>query len=217
MAFDIGVKFVKVAIYARVSTSDKEQNPETQLFALREHCQKANWEVVEEYVDYARAKDYRRRVNWQRLLKDARQHNFKTVLVFRLDRAFRSVRECSNTVQDWFDRGIAFKSLREDVIDTTTSQGRFILHIMASVAELESGIISERVTAGIARTIAEGNRFGRKSLREKQGLTIDMIKSAIIEGRTITAASKKLNCSRRTILRELSRAGLTSGEILNLK
>ncbi|MBA7577992.1 hypothetical protein ES708_19848 [subsurface metagenome] len=82
---------MKVALYARVSTDDKEQNPETQLLALRNFCNDAGWEVYREYVDYGRAKDYKHREAWQQLQKDARQHKFKVVLVFRLDRAFRPV------------------------------------------------------------------------------------------------------------------------------
>jgi DNA invertase Pin-like site-specific DNA recombinase len=186
---------MKVAIYARVSTDDKHQDPETQLYACREFCQKAEWEIVKEYVDRARAKDFKRRTSWQQLQKDARQRQFKTVLVFRLDRAFRSVRECANTLQDWFDYGIAFKSLREDVIDTTTSQGRFILHIMAAVAELESSIIGERVKAGIARTMAQGNRFGRKPLP----IPVINVCDALQDSSSVLAAAEKLHCSRAYI------------------
>ncbi len=190
----------RVVLYARVSTSDKDQNPETQLYALREYCARAGWEIAGEYVDHARAKDYKHRVNWQRLLDDSRQHRFKTILVFRLDRAFRSVRECSNTVQEWYDRGIAFKSLREDVIDTTTYQGKFILHIMAAVAELESGIISERVSAGIARTKAEGNHFGRK----RKPFNWRKVKESLDRGQSISGIARELGYSRAKIYRALS-------------
>lgn len=190
---------MKVALYARVSTDDKNQDPETQLFALREYCQKSEYEIAGEYIDFARAKDFKRRLQWQKMLKDARQHNFKTVLVFRLDRAFRSVRECVNTVQEWFDNGIAFKSLREDVIDTTTSQGRFILHIMAAVAELESSIISERVAAGIARTKAEGNSFGRK----KKPFDAELVRSLQAQGLSISAIAKQTGYTRQKIYREI--------------
>jgi len=194
---------MKVAIYARVSTEDKNQDPETQLYALREFCKKADWEITGEYVDVARAKDYKRRVNWQRLLDDARQRNFKAVLVFRLDRAFRSVNECTNTTKYWHDIGIGFKSIREDVIDTTTGQGTFILHIMAAVAELESTIISERVTAGIARTRAQGNRYGRKTLEEKKGITFSIVTEAVRQEGSLNKASKFLKISRRSLTRIL--------------
>lgn len=152
---------MRVALYARVSTDDREQNPETQLYALRRYCQDADWEIYQEYVDIARAKDYAHRQRWLQLQKDARQHKFQTVLVFRLDRAFRSVRECLNLIEDWHERGIAFKSISEDVIDTTTSQGRFILQVIAAIAELESAIISDRVKAGMTRAKSQGKHIGR--------------------------------------------------------
>ena len=47
----------RVALYARVSTSDKNQDPETQLMALRDYCSAQGWDVVHEYVDHASARD----------------------------------------------------------------------------------------------------------------------------------------------------------------
>jgi len=52
---------IKVAMYARVSTNDKEQDPETQLYALRNFCHDADWQVYKEYIDQARARDYKHR------------------------------------------------------------------------------------------------------------------------------------------------------------
>jgi DNA invertase Pin-like site-specific DNA recombinase len=160
---------MKVALYARVSTDDKEQNPETQLLALRNFCTDMEWEISGEYVDMARAKDYKRRLQWQQLRKDARMRKFKIVLVFRLDRAFRSVRECLNTLEEWKERGIAFKSLREDVIDTSSSMGNFMIQVLAAVAELESSMISDRVTAGMARAKSQGKQLGRPPVTAQVG------------------------------------------------
>ncbi|MBA7559154.1 hypothetical protein ES708_00768 [subsurface metagenome] len=201
---------MKVALYARVSTDDKEQNPETQLFALRNFCQDAGWEIYQEYIDYARAKDYKHRKAWQQLQKDARQHKFKVVLVFRLDRAFRSVRECVNLVGDWYDRGIRFKSIAEDVIDTTTAQGRFILQIMAAIAELESSIIGDRVAAGMARAKAEGKHIGRKLL----DVSVISICDALWNSPTVRAAAERLHCSRSYIYAELAKFGATPRDVI---
>jgi len=115
---------MKAALYTRVSTDDKSQTSETQLLALRQFCKDAGWEICGEYIDSAQAKDYTNRRQWQQLQKDSRQRNFKAVLVFRLDLAFRSVRECVNCLRDWHRQGIAFKSLEEAVVDTGTSQGQ---------------------------------------------------------------------------------------------
>ena len=196
---------MKVALYARVSLDDREQNPETQLYALRNFCRDAGWEIHQEYVDRARAKDYKHREAWQQLQKDARRHKFKAVLVFRLDRAFRSVKECVNLVEDWYGRGIRFKSVGEDVIDTTTAQGRFILQIMAAIAELESSIIGDRVAAGMARAKAEGKPIGRRMLN----ISIEDIYTTLQESGTITKAAEKLKCSRAYIYKELAKYAIT--------
>ena len=66
-----------VALYARVSTDDKHQDPETQLNALRNFCESAGIEIYREYIDHARAKDWKRRNAWKELQKDARQRRFK--------------------------------------------------------------------------------------------------------------------------------------------
>ena len=200
---------MKVALYARVSLDDREQNPETQLYALRNFCRDAGWEIHQEYVDRARAKDYKHREAWQQLQKDARQHKFKAVLVFRLDRAFRSVRECVNLVEDWYDRGIRFKSVGEDVIDTTTAQGRFILQIMAAIAELESSIIGDRVAAGMARAKAEGKPIGRKLL----AVSVISLCDALQHSSSVEQAAEKLGCSRTYIYKELAKLGTTPRDV----
>jgi len=201
---------IKVGLYARVSTEDKNQDPETQLYALRQFCETAGWETYQEYVDKARAKDYMNRRQWQQLRRDACQRKLKVVLVFRLDRAFRSVQECVNCLEDWHEGGIAVKSLREDVIDTTTSQGRFILHIMAAVAELESAIIGDRVTAGMARAKVQGRRIGRKPLN----IPVINICDALQACSSIAAAARELKCSRGYIHKELAKYGVTPGDVI---
>ena len=78
---------MKVAVYARVSTSDKDQDPETQLMALRDYVKSQGWEVYREYVDQAPANDFAHRRAWRDMLDDASRRRFKVILVFKLDRA----------------------------------------------------------------------------------------------------------------------------------
>jgi len=193
---------MEAALYARVSTRDKDQNPENQLRILRKFCDDSGWTYTE-YVDQASAKDYKRRTQWQQLQKDARLKRFDVVVVFRLDRAFRSSRECANLVEDWYERGIRFKSINEDVIDTTTSMGRFILQIMAAVAELESNIIRERVRAGMERTIAEGKRVGRKPIC----VPVENIINTLQRSTSVSEAARELGVSRAYIHQELGKVG----------
>lgn len=201
---------MRCAIYARVSTDDKEQNPETQLRICREYCEKAGYEVVGTYVDKARAKDYKRRKRWAQLLKDARQRKFGGVICMRLDRPFRTVIECSNVITEWLDMNIKFKAVQQDVVDTTTSSGRFITWILAAAAELESAWIGERVKAGMARAKAEGKPIGRRPLK----ITLNDVIQALQNETSIAAAARVLDCSRRHIYRVCEEHNLHPLEIL---
>jgi putative DNA-invertase from lambdoid prophage Rac len=159
---------VKVAIYARVSTSDKDQDPETQLIHLRDYCIAQGWDVYREYVDKASATDIAHRTAWRELMDDAAKHRFKVVLVFKLDRAFRSVKHMHDTLYTWEMLGIAFKSQREQ-FDTGTPIGRLMLNMLAALAEFELELIRERVKAGMERARRQGKRIGRPSVIEKRG------------------------------------------------
>ena len=159
---------MKIAIYARVSTADKDQNPETQLIHLRDYCIAQGWEVYKEYVDTASALDVAHRTAWRDLMDDAAKRKFKAVVVFKLDRTFRSVKHMHDTLHTWELLGIAFKSQREQ-FDTSTPVGRLMLNMLAALAEFELELIRERVKAGMERARRQGKRIGRPKITEKRG------------------------------------------------
>lgn len=149
----------RVAVYARVSTEDKGQNPETQLLPLREHAASRGWEVIE-YVDHASARDLRGRRRWRQLLADARDRRVDLVLVWKLDRFARSALDALQWLEQLDRYGVGFKILTQD-IDTTTSSGRLVFTVLAAVAEMEREIIRERVKAGMDRARSENRQLGR--------------------------------------------------------
>ncbi|MCI0887752.1 MAG: recombinase family protein [Chloroflexi bacterium] len=159
---------MRVAIYARVSTSDKDQEPETQLMPLRDFVQAQEWDVYDEYVDRASANDQAHRTEWRRLLDDAAKRRFKVVLVFKLDRAFRSVKHMHDTLSVWELVGVSFKSSREQ-FDTSTALGRLLMNLLASLAEFELELIRERVKAGMDRARRQGKRIGRPKVMDRRG------------------------------------------------
>ena len=159
---------MKVAIYARVSTSDKEQNVETQLLPLRDFLLAQDWEVYREYVDQAPANDLAHRVQWRQLLDDAAKRKFTLVLVFKLDRAFRSVKHMHDTLAAWEMVGVSFQSLRER-FDTSTALGRLLLNLLAALAEFELELIRERVKAGMDRARRQGRQIGRPKVTDRKG------------------------------------------------
>ena len=88
------------------------------------------------------------------------------IVVWRLDRLGRSLKELIETVNTLAERGIELKSLKEN-IDTSTPTGKLMFHIIAALAEFEHDIISERTQAGLEATRARGRKGGRPKATNK--------------------------------------------------
>jgi DNA invertase Pin-like site-specific DNA recombinase len=159
---------MKVAIYGRISTADKDQNVDTQLLPLRDYCKAQGLEIYREYVDTASALDIAHRTAWRDLLDDAARRKFQVVLVFKLDRAFRSVKHMHDTLYTWEAVGVSFKSIREQ-FDTSTALGRLLMNLLAALAEFELELIRERVKAGMDRAARQGKKIGRPRVTDRRG------------------------------------------------
>jgi len=151
---------MKVAVYARCSTSNGHQSPEMQVNELREYCQRRGWEIAGEYVDtgISGAKD--RRPELDRLNADAHRRRFDCVVVWKFDRFARSVSHLLRALETFNALGINFVSLSESM-DTSTPAGKMVFTVLAAVAELERSLIVERVRAGIKNAKAKGIHLGR--------------------------------------------------------
>ncbi|WP_343725266.1 recombinase family protein [Herbaspirillum huttiense] len=137
--------------YARVSTED--QNLDLQILALR----KVGCDYI--YEDMGVSGASTDRPGLLRLLKRLRPGD--TLAVWRLDRLGRSLSHLIRILENLNRRGISFHSISEH-IDTSSSGGRLVFHMMAALAEFERALISERTRAGLAAAKAEGKRVGRR-------------------------------------------------------
>jgi DNA invertase Pin-like site-specific DNA recombinase len=137
--------------YARVSTED--QNPALQLAALKN----AGCKTV--FKDDGLSGATTKRPALVRCLK--RLEHGDTLIVWKLDRLGRSLRDLITMLDDLKHRGIRFRSLTE-AIDTETPTGRAMWQMIGVLAELERSLISERTRAGAAAAKARGVKFGRK-------------------------------------------------------
>lgn len=136
--------------YARVSTHD--QNLELQREALtKAGCRK----IFEDKVSGTRAE----RPGLARALEMLREDD--TLVVWKLDRLGRSVKQLVDLVGDLHKQSIQFKSLT-DAIDTGSPSGRFFFHVMASLAEMERELTVERTRAGLEVARQLGRKGGRK-------------------------------------------------------
>jgi putative DNA-invertase from lambdoid prophage Rac len=149
-----------IAIYARVSTSD--QGCEMQLYELGQYVAKQGWQVFQEYVDTGFSGAAGSRPRLDQLLRDARLQKFEGVLLWKLDRWVRGVAHCVRSIQELLSLGIRFLSPTES-IDTGADRpmSKFLMHLFAAFAEMERGIIRERVCAGVRVANARGTPLGR--------------------------------------------------------
>jgi DNA invertase Pin-like site-specific DNA recombinase len=149
---------MRIATYSRVSTLNQDTDMQTR--ELREYCTRRGWELVHEYVDHgvSGAKESRPALN--ALMIDARRRKFDAVAVWKFDRMARSVAHLLRVLDEFRSLGIDFSSLSES-IDTSTPTGKMVFTVLASVAELERSLISERVRAGLRNARAKGKILGR--------------------------------------------------------
>ncbi len=186
--------------YARVST--QEQNTALQIEALESAgCEKLFTEKASgaqrDRPQLAAALDYMREGD--------------TLVVWKLDRLARSLKQLLETVEGLEARGVGFRSLTE-AMDTTTAGGKLIFHIFASLAEFERSIIRERTMAGLASARARGKLGGRP-----KSLTAEDLQAAraMLADPTITVAqvAERLGVSPATLYRYLpgGRGGLAGG------
>ncbi len=151
---------MKVAAYARVSTSNNGQDPEVQLRELREYVARRGWKLAGEYVDVGISGTKEKRPELNRLMSDAHRRKFDAVVVWKFDRFARSVSHLLRALETFKALGIEFVSLSEQV-DTSTPTGKMVFTVLGAVAELERSLIAERVKAGLRNARAKGKRLGR--------------------------------------------------------
>ncbi len=177
--------------YARVSTD--EQNPELQLHALKAAGCKTIFK--DEGISGATAK----RAGLMKCLKTLKAGD--TLIVWKLDRLGRSLRDLIAILDDLRGRGVLFHSLTEN-IDTETATGRAMWQMIGVLAELERSMISERTLAGARAARRRGVKFGRKQKLTPQ--QIAYARKLVDQGEEKAKVAALFKIGRRTLYRVLN-------------
>lgn len=176
--------------YARVSTD--EQSLDLQINALK------NAGCARIYTDHGISGGYRERAGLHELMAAAQAGD--TVVVWRLDRLGRSLKHLMEIISDLRERNVHFVSLNE-AIDTSTSTGMFVFHMLASLAEFERSLISERTRAGMAAAKKRGSRLGRPRIL---GIKKMRIARKLAKQYGPKCAAKMLSVDKRTLNRAIA-------------
>ena len=150
----------RVAIYARVSTDDKGQDPENQLRQLRAWCERMGYAVAGEYVEHesgGKSADHRKQL--AQVFADASRRDFDMLLVWALDRFSREGMAATVVyLQRLSSYGVGFHSYSEEHLSTDNELVRnILLATLASLAKLEREKISQRTKAGLERAPLRAN------------------------------------------------------------
>jgi DNA invertase Pin-like site-specific DNA recombinase len=189
----------RVALYARVSTLNG-QDPEMQLYELREYASRRGWTITAEYVDQGVSGSTESRPELNQLMADAHRRKFDAVLVWKIDRFGRSLKHLVNALADLCAYGVAFISVRDN-LDLSTPSGRLMFQIIGAMAEFERSLIQERVRAGLRNARAKGKKFGRPRA------DIDAARVAALrhEGLSWSQVCRRLNVSKGSAQRSVAR------------
>lgn len=189
---------MNVALYARVSTVGKDQDPEVQLLQLRRYVDMKGWNVTGVYQDTCSGKTMRR-PGLDILVEHAKAHRFEAVLVLRIDRIMRSVRNFISLNDVLEMNGVKVISVA-DGMDYSTPIGRLVRGVLLQVAEFEVEQLSQRTREGLDKAREDGKVLGRRRVE------IDMIKARelLAEGISKEKVALLLGTNTGTLNRRLN-------------
>jgi site-specific DNA recombinase len=213
---------MKAAIYVRVSTAEQAAEGysiRAQTDRLKAYCVSQGWEIFEFYVDDGYSAKDTNRPNLKRMMKHIEEGLIDCVLVYRLDRLTRSVRDLYSILETFDNYDCKFKSATE-VYDTTTAMGRMFITIVAALAQWERENTGERIRMGMEQKAREGNwvinqaPYGYEIDKENKTLVINEREAFIVKRIYDDYLSGK---TMRKIAIEFNRSNITtkSGAIWN--
>ena len=200
---------MKALIYARVSTSHHNQNPQVQIDELRRSCESRGWAISEEIIDHGYSGSTDNRPGLKRLMALVRAKEVDVVVVVKMDRLFRSLKHLVSTLEEFERIGVKFVALKDNV-DYSTPSGRFFVQILGSLGEFERSLLRERTMMGLEHARSKGKKFGRPRVHDEtqirrlhqEGMTYRQIQKAT--GAPMGSISRAIKGAHKTPSKNVS-------------
>jgi len=198
---------MRTAIYVRVSTEEQAQEGysiDAQKEKLSQYCYLHDFTIANIYVDEGISGKSLERPRVKEMIKDIKKGLIDNVLIYKLDRLTRSLKDLINLVDLFEKYDVHFTSMSEK-IDTSTANGRMFLQLMGVLAEWERGVIGERVVFGMEQRAREGiytapgNPFGftyvdgHYCINEREASVIRLIYDLYLSGKGFATIRRYLN------------------------
>jgi hypothetical protein len=159
----------QVALYARVSTLNN-QDPEMQLAELREYAERRDWQIVEEFTDQGVSGCKESRSALNRLMSGACRRRFDAILVWKIDRWGRSLKDLVTSLAELDAYRIGFVRVRDN-LDLSTPSGRLMMQLLGAMAEFERAIDWRNVGMSLIGQVVSDNWLRQLTLTGSQMLT----------------------------------------------
>lgn len=184
---------LRVVLYARVSTDNKDQDPETQLDIIRPIAERRGYTIVGEFMDFKSGKDANR-PQWKIVMEMARKGEIDGIMALRLDRIMRSVMHLCEVIKDLekYEVRLIFSDLE---FDPKNPNSALTINILSAIAQWEREIISARVKEGMNHRKSKGQVFGKA----KRDIPVHRIALMRMNGLGWKTIADQLDIPRTTI------------------
>jgi site-specific DNA recombinase len=198
----------KTGIYIRVSTEDQAKEGfsiNAQKEKLTTYSKINNWHDITYYIDDGLSgKNINERPNIIKLIDDVKNKKINNILIYKLDRLTRSVKDLINLIEIFENNNCSFNSITEK-LDTSTAVGRMFIKIIGTFAEFERENLAERISFGYEQKTKEGNYTntngvygydyinGKIIINKKEKELINNIYNLYLNGYSMLQIANKLN------------------------
>ncbi len=198
---------IVLAKYKRCSTDNQElelqdEVLEKHISRMREDNPDKQYEVLN-FEDFAVSGKSMQRPDFQKMMDLCSKKKINIILFTKLDRLARSLQDLLNTASKLESMGVKFVVVEQN-LDTSTSQGKLLFHILGAFAEFERTIIRERMEAGRKKAELVGTKSGKPCHRPKVEIDEDGVKFKYSKGMSMTSIAKEYNVSITPIRRILN-------------
>ena len=202
----------KVGIYVRVSTEEQAKEGisiDAQIERCKSFCKARDWKVFRVYTDAGYSAGTLDRPALKNLIDDTNNKKLTILLVYKIDRFSRKLKDLISILEDLKAKGVNFTSVTEQ-IDTTTAMGEAFFHIIGVFAQLERGMVKERVELAFDKKINAGEilnrapmgytyRNGKLVVNEEEGEKVKEIFNMWAAGIHYKEIAKKFNIPISTL------------------
>lgn len=192
--------------YARVSTDDHDQNPESQLVEIRKWAKARSIEIVEEFADKVTGTSMDR-PELQRVFGAKIMHpEVSKLIVLDADRLSRNMDDAPTLIKEFNKMGLQIVYVADENLDLTTKEGKLMNAMKSYGAQSYTDGHKLKIMAGLERARAEGKHIGRP-LKRADNINVDLLMEFAKKGYSLRQLEKVHRCSRNTLVRRLKDVG----------